>query len=246
VPAVHEAAQAIGQDTIRQGPRSSGGQRCVARPKPNQGHLALERLCHGTNCRVVTQNVDGLHFQGVAKEERRQKLIEIHGDASTFKCAGHPNRPLNGFWDALLCPVLDAGNCPFGITDTVDRNLDVRIDESGFPQIDEVPMCPSCSALLMPAVLFFDEAYRDHDVYRWMECIQWMLSANTLVMVGTSNSVGITSTLLRAAYLQGMHVYDINTEPTNTDPIAAIDVRRIRGPSEQALPLLSAAVLDSS
>ena len=95
-------------------------------------------------------------------------------------------------------------------------------------------------AFVVPAVLFFDESYRDHEIYRWMDCMGWVFSADTLVLVGTSNSVGVTQRLLQYANVRGMHVFDINTDPADTQPVA--NVSRIIGPSEVSLPLLREAI----
>ena len=92
--------------------------------------------------------------------------------------------------------------------------------------------------------LFFDEGYRDHEAFRFDECAQWVLSADTLVTVGTSNSVGITNMLLQYASARGMAVYDFNTEPMDCHPVAAADVRRVTAPSEVSLPLLREAVAE--
>ena len=74
-----------------------------------------------------------------------------------------------------------------------------------------MPFCPNCAALAMPAVLFFDEGYRDHDAFRFDECVQWVLGADTLMTVGTSNSVGITGMLLQYAAARGMAAWRCTT-----------------------------------
>jgi len=264
VPAVHAAAAAEGRRTMQQGAREEeeggggggggGGIGVRVRPEPNAGHLAIDELCRrssarGSRHRVVTQNVDGLHFRGARAAERRRHLIEIHGSAGRYRCAGHPTRAPTGLLDALLQPeTADGRECPYSTSETLEGAVElggVRFCEQGFPTIEEgaVPFCPNCAALAMPAVLFFDEGYRDHDAFRFDECVRWVLGADTLVTVGTSNSVGITGMLLQYAAARGMAVYDFNTEPMETHPVPEGSVRRVVGPAEVSLPLLCEAVL---
>ena len=57
--------------------------------KPSKGHEAIAMLAslgNGTDVRVITQNVDGLHSRTKQKWDFDSKLIEAHGLVGLYKC----------------------------------------------------------------------------------------------------------------------------------------------------------------
>jgi len=90
---------------------------------PNQGHHAVARLVEmGKATSVITQNVDNLHQDGGAPDD---KVIEIHGNASYAKCLNcgkrHAYEDLRPRWEAdedLTCDfcggLLKSGTISFG------------------------------------------------------------------------------------------------------------------------------------
>jgi hypothetical protein len=53
---------------------------------------------------------------------------------------------MTSWLDGLLYPMADIGDCPYGRVETLTPSLDVHFDGEGFPRIDDVPLCPICSA----------------------------------------------------------------------------------------------------
>ena len=59
------------------------------------------------------------------------------------------------------------------------------------------PQCPLCRGPVMPLALFFDELYESHASFRYRHALDWLQSADVIVYVGTSFSVGVTATAAR-------------------------------------------------
>lgn len=77
------------------GGRDNGSERGVhegggkaPRHRPNPGHESLARLASfaGSECRIITQNVDGLHSATSHVWNARDRLIEAHGRLGLYKC----------------------------------------------------------------------------------------------------------------------------------------------------------------
>jgi NAD-dependent deacetylase len=57
----------------------------------------------------------------------------------------------------------------------------------------------------------FDEVY--NDLYLMEEALKWVLEADTIIFMGTSNSVGITSGILEIALRKGKQLLVVDPNP---------------------------------
>jgi len=182
--------------------------------EPCAAHTAIAQIMHRhTNVRLVTQNIDRLHWKAGVDSAR---YIETHGAIGLFRCTNP--------------------RCIYAAEKILD-NVRLRRDESGAV---EPPTCPACTALLLPLTLLFDEQYTAHPFFRHATLEDWFDRADALVFVGTSFSVGITTAAMDTAMLWGAEVFDFNIEPQRP-PCARIitPILSVVGPCEDTLPLLA-------
>ena len=183
----------------------------AAGAEPNPGHhalVAIERWqsARGGDFLLVTQNIDTLH-----RRAGSQALVEVHGRADRVRCSRDGCRL----------------GAPAGSIARTDVDLTAfRAD----PVAANVPKCPACGAPLRQHVLWFDEYYQSHRDYGWERVLKAADSAERVVFVGTSLSVGVTDLVLGAARDRGVPVFSI-------DPAArpAPGVASITAPAELAL-----------
>ncbi|MEW5741889.1 MAG: Sir2 family NAD-dependent protein deacetylase [Myxococcota bacterium] len=181
--------------------------------RPNAGHAALVALSKRDRRDVViTQNIDGLHRVAGHPEEQ---LIEIHGRHDRFVCAS------------------DSG-CA-GVDEAVSSVDLSRVAEG------VVPKCRHCGAPMRPNVLLFDEYYDGHPAYQAFRARCALDDADVIVFVGTSFSVGITSSAIRSAQVSGARIVNVNLEPA---PFPG--VTELSGGAEVVLPQLARAVLGAT
>jgi NAD-dependent deacetylase len=83
-------------------------------------------------------------------------------------------------------------------------------------------------------VLWFDEYYDSHSDYQWSRVLEAAASAEAVLFVGTSFSVGVTDLVLHAALERGTPVVSI--DPAASAPSSA--VVSLRAPAEVILPAL--------
>lgn len=172
---------------------------------PNAGHLALTRLCgRAAGDLVITQNIDGLQRKAGLAEDQ---LIEIHGRHDRFICA---RERCAGAEEAVAA-----------------------VDLSGVAE-GRFPTCPRCSGPMRPQVLLFDEYYDSQAAYQAHRAGRALNDAALIVCVGTSFSVGITSSAIRAAEVSGARMVNVNPEPA---PFAGLT--ELGGTAELILPALA-------
>lgn len=173
--------------------------------RPNAGHAALVTLTkRAAGDLIITQNIDGL--QRAAGQPEAQ-LIEIHGRHDRFICASD-------------------GDCP-GIEAAVPSVDLSKVDAGVFPT------CARCGAPMRPLVLLFDEYYDGHEQFQAHRARRALDDADLIVFVGTSFSVGITSSAIRSADVSGARVVNVNPEPA---PFP--NVTELNGGAEVMLPKL--------
>ena len=63
-----------------------------------------------------------------------------------------------------------------------------------------------------PHVLLFDEFYTE--LYQYEKAITWLLEAETIIFMGTSNSVGFTSGALQMGISNGKQVIVVDPNPS--------------------------------
>jgi len=183
--------------------------------KPNPAHLALvalESFCanQGGEMLLVTQNIDGLHRQAGSRH-----LIEVHGRADRIRC------PRQG------C----ANGAPTGSLPRTDFDLDAFLAD---PSTATLPRCPRCREVMRQHVLWFDEYYDSHRDYQWPRVLEAAASAEAVLFVGTSFSVGVTDLILHAALERDAPVLSI--DPASVAPAQQVVSLQVR--AEEILPAL--------
>jgi NAD-dependent SIR2 family protein deacetylase len=207
--------------------RSFVGWRKIRGARPNHGHRAVGELqAAGLLGGVITQNVDGLHQAGGARE-----VIELHGGLDRtvcLNCGDVGDR-------AELDERLRAANPDFGPrTDEINPDGDAELPDEvldGFVMVG----CLACGeGPLKPDVVFFGETVpRD----RVEHCFGLVEEAGGLLVLGSSLTVmSGYRFVLRAAKL-GIPVGIVNVGPTRGD--AKADVR-VDAPLGVVLPELAA------
>ncbi|HEV8631520.1 MAG TPA: Sir2 family NAD-dependent protein deacetylase [Thermoanaerobaculia bacterium] len=181
---------------------------------PNAAHAALAGLerwqtGRGAPFLLVTQNVDTLHEQAGS-----ERLVKVHGSADRVRCSRDRC--------ALGTP---RGSLPRAAVDLEPFRRQ--------PELQHLPRCPACGALLRQHVLWFDESYHEHDDYQLGRVMAAAGEAALVLFVGTSFSVGITDLLVGAAWRRGATAIAIDpAEP----PRQAAGVRFLRAAAESLLP----------
>ena len=163
---------------------------------PNLAHEILAEK----GVRLITQNIDGLHAKANHPSE---KLIEIHG------CL-HQKRTV----DATTREEL------------VDANWDM-VDESNIEdsllnlfKIERPNIIYGHS--FRPHVLLFDEYYTE--LYETEKAMRWVLEADTIIFIGTSNSVGITEGILKTSLSKGKKVMVVDPNPAASFRINGVQI----------------------
>jgi NAD-dependent deacetylase len=186
----------------------------TAGAQPNPAHtalVALEGFCaqQGGELLLVTQNIDGLHRQAGSRS-----LIEVHGRSDRVRC------PRDG------C----ANGAPAGSLARAEIDLAAFL---AAPSSDTLPHCPRCGAILRQHVLWFDEYYDSHRDYQWSRVLDAAASADAVLFVGTSFSVGVTDLILRSALGRGRPVLSIDPSPAVAPSPAIVS---LRARAEEVLP----------
>lgn len=94
------------------------------------------------------------------------------------------------------------------------------------------PVCPSCSSLLRPGVVWFGESYDEADLN---VCLRRMNETDLLLIVGTSGAVTMPVSLAQMARNAGALLVEVNPEPTSFS--SSVDLF-LRGKSGEVLPEL--------
>lgn len=189
----------------------------VLEARPNAGHRALASIetwqaARGGGFLLLTQNVDTLHEQAGSR-----RLVKVHGTADRLRCSR--------VGCALGSP---EGSIP-------REEVDLRPFLAA-PRRENVPACPLCSSPLRPHALLFDEFYDEHRDYRFDETQRAARSADRVVTVGTSHSVGVTHLVLREALGRGAPVVSVDPHAAG----APAGVVHLPLPAEELLPRCAA------
>ncbi|MGC9668695.1 NAD-dependent protein deacetylase [Planosporangium sp. 12N6] len=194
--------------------RSHVGWRTIARAYPNAGHRAvadLQRL--GLVTGIVTQNVDGLHQAGGARD-----VVELHGSLDRVVCLTCGDRLAREELDRRL----REANPDFDATATaVNPDGDVVLADEDVARFRIVD-CQVCDGgMLKPDVVFFGETVPAERVQR---CFALVESARLLLVLGSSLTVmSGRRFVLRAAKL-GIPVAIVNRGVTRGDAYATCTV----------------------
>jgi NAD-dependent SIR2 family protein deacetylase len=205
--------------------RSHLGWRTIARAAPNAGHRAVAELQrHGLVRGVLTQNVDGLHQAGGARD-----VIELHGNLDRVVCLDCGQTTARAELDRRL----RLANPGFDVSRSVGMKPDgdVDLEEDVVATFEPVP-CGRCEGMLKPDVVFFGETVPRPRVDACFELVE---AAGALLVLGSSLTVmSGRRFVLRAAKL-GIPVAIVNQGVTRGDQHATVAVR---APLGQVLPEL--------
>jgi NAD-dependent SIR2 family protein deacetylase len=194
--------------------RSHLGWRHVARAAPNAGHSAVAELeRRGLVSGIITQNVDGLHQAGGARQ-----VIELHGSLDRVLCLSCGQRTARTELDERL----RAANPGWAAEVTViNPDGDAVLPDAAVGRFRVVD-CRRCGGLLKPDVVFFGENVPRPRVD---ECYALVGRAATLVVLGSSLTVMSGYRFVRQAARCGIPVVIINQGATRGDAhaIATID-----------------------
>jgi NAD-dependent SIR2 family protein deacetylase len=193
--------------------RSHLGWRTIGDARPNDGHRAVARL-QGLDllAGIVTQNVDGLHQAGGARD-----VVELHGNLARITCldcgACTPRADLESR--------LTAANPDFaGVASAINPDGDVDLDDAaldGFTVVD----CTGCGGMLKPDVVYFGETVPPDRVTRSFELV---CAARTLLVLGSSLTVMSGRRFVLRAAKEGIRVAIVNQGATRGEPYAGLIV----------------------
>ncbi|MQA32762.1 NAD-dependent protein deacetylase [Modestobacter roseus] len=207
--------------------RSFVGWRQIAGARPNGGHVAVAGLqALGAVGEVITQNVDGLHQAGGARD-----VLELHGGLDRTVCLACGDVAGRASLDERLRAV-NPGFRPEA-TDEVNPDGDVELpDEAldGFVMVD----CLACGGgPLKPDVVFFGETVPRDRVDR---CFALVEQARSLLVLGSSLTVMSGYRFVIAAAKRGIPIAVVNSGPTRGDAKATV---RVDAPLGAVLPELA-------
>ena len=187
--------------------RSHLGWSSIARATPNAGHRAVAQLQRqGLLTGIVTQNVDGLHQAGGARE-----VIELHGSLARVVCLDCDNAISRTELDRRL----HEANPHFGTGGTAinpDGDADTgALDLAGFRAVD----CTLCGGgMLKPDVVFFGETVPPDRV---RDCFALVERAALLLVLGSSLTVMSGRRFVVRAVRLGIPVAIVNQGATRGD-----------------------------
>lgn len=184
-----------------------------SRALPNKGHYAIKELenLFQNRFRLISQNVDGLHFKAHSSRER---TYLIHGSLEKSRCGKECSKELYPF-----------------------PSISYEKGEELQSEYEEQLHCPRCGAYLRPHVLWFDENY-DEQYYKLDSCLRTAKETGVLIVVGTSGSTTLPNVIVRKVLQRQGIIIDVNTQPNVFSELARS--RRmayaLRGASSDILP----------
>jgi NAD-dependent SIR2 family protein deacetylase len=204
--------------------RSHLGWRFVGQAEPNAGHRAVAELeRRGLVSGIITQNVDGLHQAGGARD-----VIDLHGRLDRVVCLSCGR--LTG--RSELDERLRAANPGWAAEVTaINPDGDAVVADAAAGSF-RVADCRMCGGLLKPDVVFFGENVprtRVDDCYALVE------PAGALLVLGSSLTVMSGYRFVRHAARLGIPVVIINQGATRGDAHATA---RLDAPLGQTLTAL--------
>lgn len=188
--------------------RSFYGWPRVGQARPNAAHSALVELEQaGSLNGLVTQNVDGLHQQAGSR-----KIIELHGGLARVLCLDCQELSPRADLQQRLAD-LNPDWHPEVLGFRADG--DAELDEQAYPGF-QIADCLACGGVLKPDVVFFGGRVPTGQVEQARDIV---LSADALLVVGSSLAVWSSLRLVREAASQGLPVAAINDGRTRADDL---------------------------
>ena len=166
---------------------------------PNAAHEILATK----NIKVITQNIDNLH---VKANHPVGSLVEIHGNINYKRRinAEHLEELELADWQSVNEHNLKKDL--FGLFD---------ITEGG--KINE-------KKSYRPHILLFDEYYTE--LYQYEKAIRWLLEADTIIFIGTSNSVGFTASALQIGISKQKKVIVVDPNPSSSFNQPGVEIKK--------------------
>lgn len=156
---------------------------------PNKAHEILAK----SNVKVITQNIDNLHIKA---NHALDGLIEIHGNIHYKRKihAQYRNELIWANWDAV-----NENNLEEDLFELFHIQRDGTIDENKSER---------------PHILLFDEYYTE--LYQYDKALTWIDEADTIIFMGTSNSVGFTYGALQVGIHSHKKVMVVDPNPASS------------------------------
>ena len=163
---------------------------------------------------LVTQNVDGLHEAAGSRE-----VVDLHGRLDEVRCMNCDWRGGRQPWQEAL----QQGNPEWTSLDATDApDGDADLDGEDFSRFT-VPPCPRCGGIVKPDVVFFGETVPRDRVDR---ANAGLMSADAVLVVGSSLMVYSGYRFVTAASRNGMPIAAINLGRTRADPLLTLKVEQ--------------------
>jgi NAD-dependent SIR2 family protein deacetylase len=215
--------QFVGAPTARQRywARSYLGWRTITKAEPNAGHRAVAALQQrGLVGGIITQNVDGLHQAGGARN-----VVELHGSLDDVICLSCRTRCTRLSHDERL----RAANPDFAAeVSRVNPDGDAELADDIVARFRLVP-CAGCgSDRLKPDVVFFGENVPRERVE---QCYAMVDRAASLLVLGSSLTVMSGFRFVRHASRRGIGIAIVNEGPTRGDDHATVRLHARLGPT---------------
>lgn len=191
--------------------RSLVGWRHFGAAAPNTAHHALARLermgrVHG----IVTQNVDGLHQRAGSC-----RVIDLHGRLDGVECLACGETVTRDAFQSRL----EAANPNWETQATrIAPDGDADLEDADFSAF-RVPDCGRCGGTLKPTVVFYGGAI---PTARRDKALATVLSADAILVVGSSLMVWSAFRLVRAAADRGIPIAAVNRGRTRADHLIAL------------------------
>ncbi len=126
----------------------------IGQVEPNIGHTKIAEWINASKCScLITQNVDGLHARGGAPQD---KLIEIHGNATTASCI------------------------------TCGKHHSIETCRRLFEATGESPKCQACDGLVKADIVMFGEKMpvkKTADAFKIAETADLFIAIGTSLVV---------------------------------------------------------------
>lgn len=201
--------------------RSYRGWRTITKAEPNAGHRAVAALQQRELLGgIITQNVDGLHQAGGARE-----VIELHGSLDDVICLSCRARCSRLSHDQRL----RAANPDFAAeVSRVNPDGDAELADDMVARFRLVA-CAACgSDRLKPDVVFFGENVPRERVE---QCYAMVDRAASLLVLGSSLTVMSGFRFVRHASRRGIGIAIVNEGPTRGDDHATVRLHARLGPT---------------
>lgn len=152
---------------------------------PNTGHFAIKELedTFTDRFRLITQNVDGLHFKAHSSRER---TFLIHGTLEKARCGKECSSELYPYPQIPL-----------------EKEQDLNSAQI------ELLKCPQCGNYLRPHVLWFDERYNER-YFKLDSSMRVAKETGLLLIVGTSGATTLPQRIVESVLSRQGIIIDIN------------------------------------